>query len=212
MSKKIANLLVVDNSGSMSPLRQMVVSGFNEQVETIRSLDKQNGTESIVGLVYFDSSVNVKFAKKQANEVELLTLESYVPSGGTAFYDGLAIAIKTLEDALGGDLSETEVVVTTITDGEENSSRKYAGSQLADLIKQFQDDYGWTFSFIGANIDTEKLATSLNVSATNAINFAYSAEGAKAAFDTLKVARSMYYSKKLSDEDTKTMFFTDTQK
>jgi len=207
-AKKIANLIVVDRSSSMSTIRDKVILGFNEQLQSIKTLDETNGTKSSVSIVYFDSGVEVPVTKADPLSLEPLTSTSYVPNGMTAFYDGLAMGIKNLEDALGSELGETEVLVTTITDGQENSSRKYTGSQVADLIKQFQTDYGWTFNFIGANIDTEQLAQTLNVSASNAINFAATDEGTKVAFDTLRMARTSYYTKKLSGEDTTQDFYS----
>ena len=204
---KIYNLFVLDKSGSMQTIKQQIIQGYNAQISSIKELDQVNGTESYFGLVVFDSNVYIKYLNEPINIAEPLTFNSYAPDGGTAFYDALGVSVKALEDKLGSELNTAKVLITALTDGEENSSKKFVGGQVADLIKQFQTDYGWTFSFIGANIDVEKLASSLNVATSNAINFAYSAEGASAATTSLISARTSYYTKSLNGEDTSKGFF-----
>jgi hypothetical protein len=209
---KIVNLFILDKSGSMASIKPTIIKGFNEQIASIKKLDEENGTESLFGLVIFDTSVNIKYLNEPMAVAELLTDTSYRPDGGTAFYDALGVAIKALEDKLGSDLSDAKVLITALTDGEENSSRQYTGSQVADLVKQFQEDYKWTFSFIGANIDVEKLAKHLNVDTSNTISFVASAAGTEDAYTSLNLARSAYYTKSLNREDTTRGFFQDKTK
>lgn len=209
---KIVNLFVLDKSGSMQSIKQKIISGYNEQLQDIKKLDKENGTESLFGLIVFDSSVVVKYLNEPINIAEELTDKSYRPDGGTAFYDAIVDSIKRLEDKLGSDLSEAKVLITYLTDGEDTSSHRFQPSQAADLIKQFQEDYKWTFSFIGANIDVAALARTLNVSTSNTLNFAATAEGTQLATRSLISARSAYYSKSLKGEDTTTSFFSNDDK
>lgn len=206
---RIVNLFVLDNSGSMSSIKQAIISGFNEQVESIKALDASNGTQSLFGFVTFDTEVKIRYLNESINAAEPLTFKSYFPIGGTAFHDAIGVSIKALEDKLGSELETAKVLVTFLTDGEENSSKLYKGSQAADLIKQVQDEYDWTFSFIGANIDVAKLAESLHVDKSNTLNFVASAEGTKFATDTLKSARESYYTKSMEGKQTKTAFFTE---
>lgn len=204
---KIVNLFILDKSGSMQQIKDTIIKGYNEQLESIKKLDKENGTESTFGLVVFDSRVEVKYLNEPINTAETLTSTNYIPDGFTAFYDALGISIKALEDKLGTDLADAKVLVTALTDGQENASLKYTGSQVADLIKQYQTDYNWTFSFIGANIDVEQLAKALNVSTSNTLNFVATAAGATFATDSLIQARSSYYTRSLNGEDTSKSFF-----
>lgn len=211
---KIVNLFVLDRSPSMGSIKSKIIEGYNQQLDAIRQLDKDTGIQSTFGLVTFDTTVEVRYLNKHLDFAARLDEHNYRPDqgSGTAFYDGVAKAIKALEDELGSDLSDAKVLVTVLTDGEENSSRYYTGSQVADLIKQFQADYGWTFSFIGANIDVEKLAKALNVSTSNTLNFVASAAGTQSATDTLISARSAYYTRSLKGEDTSKSFFSSDSK
>lgn len=208
---QIVNLFVLDKSGSMQSIKQKIIEGYNEQLQDIKRLDRENGTESLFGLITFDSSVVVRYLNEPINIAEELTATSYRPEGGTAFYDAIVDAIKALETKLGSDLTEAKVLVTFLTDGDDTSSRRFYASQARDLIKQFEQDYKWTFSFIGANIDMDALATTLGVSTSNTLNFTADAVGTQAATRSLISARASYYSKSLNGEDTTQSFFAATE-
>lgn len=204
---KIVNLFVLDKSGSMSIIREKIISGFNEQIQDIKKLDKQMDVKSSFGLMVFDSQVVVKYLDQPVEVAEELNAVNYRPDGGTAFYDAIVDSIKALENSLGSSLTDCKVLVTYLTDGEDTSSSRFEPSQAADLIKQFQDDYQWTFSFIGANINVEELARKLNVPTSNTLNFVATAEGTQFANSSLISARSAYYTRSLNGEDTSKSFF-----
>ena len=55
--KRVFNLLVVDESGSMEIIRKQALMGINETLETIRKIDKaHNDLEQRVTLITFDST------------------------------------------------------------------------------------------------------------------------------------------------------------
>ena len=46
-----------------------------------------------------------------------------------------------------------KVLFVVLTDGEENSSRRYSQMMIADRIEHQRKKYGWEFVFLGANQD-----------------------------------------------------------
>ncbi len=54
------------------------------------------------------------------------------------------------------------VLVTILTDGEENASREYNGAAIKKLVEELKEK-GWTFTYIGANHDVDKFADSLSI-------------------------------------------------
>jgi len=54
------------------------------------------------------------------------------------------------------------VLVTIITDGEENSSKEFTGQMIKKMIDELKA-LGWVFTFIGANIDVEKVAAQISI-------------------------------------------------
>ena len=55
-AKKVFNLIIVDESGSMSVIREQAFTGMNETLKTIQNLQKKySDTEQLVTLMTFDS-------------------------------------------------------------------------------------------------------------------------------------------------------------
>ena len=56
MKKRVFNLIIVDESGSMEIIRKQAFAGMNETLETVRTMQKQfPETEQHVTLITFDS-------------------------------------------------------------------------------------------------------------------------------------------------------------
>ena len=68
--KKIFNLIIVDESGSMSVIQKQALSGLNETLHTVRLLAKQHADlEQNVTLLFFDSNHrNYKYFNTPAND------------------------------------------------------------------------------------------------------------------------------------------------
>jgi len=50
-----------------------------------------------------------------------------------------------------------------MTDGEENSSRKYQPSKVREMIKHQEDKYNWTFLYIGTDISNTNDADNIGI-------------------------------------------------
>ena len=86
----------------------------------------------------------------------------------------LKAAADKCEDATG--------IVTIITDGYENSSTHYSLQKVAKMISSLKE-LGWTFNFIGANIDVDKVSQSLNID--NAMAFLATKTGTRSMMSSL---------------------------
>ena len=165
MNKKVFNLIVVDESGSMEIIREQAFSGMNETLATIRLMqEKYPDTDQRVSLVTFDSNHTTwHYDNTAANQTKDLTRDQYSPGGCTPLYDAIGKAVSRLNtQAEEGD----NVLVTIITDGEENSSREWTLSMIRELIEKLKKRE-WTFSLIGTdNLDVESMASSMHIDAT----------------------------------------------
>ena len=85
---------------------------------------------------------------------------------------------------------DDKVLVTVITDGEENSSREYDGKAISSLVDKLKGE-GWVFTYIGANQDVEKVAASIHIH--NSISFAATCVGTSAMFAREKKARTRFF-------------------
>lgn len=197
MSNRIVHLFILDSSGSMENIKQSIIEMFNEQIRHIRNLADQHDSLSYVGLVVFGSSktpVDVKFIAEPVDELKPLNNNIYQPYGSTPMNDAIGIGITQLTAKIGYYFHDTLVRVTIFTDGYENSSRKYTYSQISDLIKEYQEEYGWEFNFVGANIDVDELGKTLNISKENTIAFVADDAGVQAMSAQYSDNLTAYYS------------------
>ncbi len=173
---KIYNLIILDESGSMSSIYNQALSGINETINSIRqSQEKYPEQRHFVSIVTFEGN-GMDGVKTRRNcvpvaEVSDLTNKDYQPGGCTPLYDAMGKAISELDrEVEAGD----GVLVTIITDGMENSSQEYSGRAVKDLVAM-QRKKGWTFAYIGANQDAVEVARDLNIQ--NAMNYDATPEG-----------------------------------
>ena len=142
--KRVFNLLVVDESGSMEIIRKQALVGINETLETIRKIQKTHSElEQRVTLITFDSTHKKLFYDNvAADDAYSLSMRDYRPCGGTPLYDTIGMGIAKINaQAAEGD----NVLVTIVTDGEENCSEEYSLRMIKNLIEKLKKQ-GWTFT------------------------------------------------------------------
>ena len=132
--KRVFNLLVVDESGSMEIIRKQALVGINETLETIRKIQKAHSElEQCVTLITFDSTHKKLFYDNvAADDACSLSMRDYRPCGGTPLYDTIGMGIAKINAQAAED---DNVLVTIVTDGEENCSEEYSLRMIT-----FQED------------------------------------------------------------------------
>ena len=189
MKTKVFNLIILDESGSMSCIERQALNGLNETLQTIRrAQDKFPEQEQLVSIVPFESG-NIRLLRDKVSikEVSDLRPDEYNPGACTPLYDAIGFGINSIRKAVTDDDS---VLVTIITDGEENSSEEYSGKAIAMIIDELKKK-GWMFTYIGANQDAVSVAMTINI--TNAMNFVQDDEGTKAMFEKERRSRERYF-------------------
>ena len=198
MSKRIFNLIIVDESGSMSIIREQALMGMNETIETIIKMQEMhNDIEQRVSLLTFDSDHRrFIFDNAPAKRTYKLGYRDYNPGGATPLYDAIGLGISKV-NALTG--AEDNVLVTIITDGYENCSTEYNLSMIKNLIEKLKQQ-NWTFTFIGTdNLDVEGMAHDMGIS--NSLSFAQTVEGTKAMFSRDRRSRVRHCERLVKNEE-----------
>lgn len=174
----VFNLIILDESGSMSCVTKQTISGCNETLNTIRSAaEKYPNLRQFVSIYAFQGGTSIPSRYLLCNEtvdkVKDITDMEYKPWGNTPLLDAVG---KTLTDLkmVAATHADATGMITIITDGYENSSTKYTWEQIAALISQFEE-MGWTVSLIGANIDVKEMSSKMRIS--NSMAFDQTAEG-----------------------------------
>ncbi len=183
------DLIILDESGSMCTIYKQALDGVNETLDTIRQSQTEDDTQRhFVSLVAFDSShLRFIFNGTPAEKSKNITTEQYRPGECTPLYDAMGVAINDLRTRVA---DEDIVMVTVITDGEENSSQVYTSAMVKALVDELRLK-GWTFTYLGANQDVEAVATDLNID--NYMAFEASEEGAQDMWKQECKMRKRYY-------------------
>ncbi len=156
-TKRVFNLIIVDESGSMSIIRKQAFAGMNETLQTVRKMqEKYPDQTQLVTLVTFDSDHTTwHFDNTQASDTKDLAWKDYNPGGSTPLYDAIGKAVSKVNAQIN---EEDNVLVTIITDGEENSSIEWTLKMVRTLIEKLKKQH-WTFTLIGTdNLDVETMA------------------------------------------------------
>lgn len=172
--------LIVDKSGSMADVTHQTITGYNEQVQQIQSVQRDFPEQLItIGLTTFNGKVDHHYFDVPAMNASWLSQQTYIPDGSTSLYDAIGLAVQKLEQqqaAFGRDY-DTSVVVIVLTDGYENSSRNFRLADIKRMIGRLEETGKWTFSFIGATLDAVEVATQMDIKVQN--SFAFTKEAMK---------------------------------
>lgn len=178
-SKQVHNLIIVDESGSMSIIHKQAFTGMNETLQTIRQMqEKYPDQKQYVTLLTFDTGhTKWHYDNTPADKTQDLGWKDYNPGGGTPLYDAIGKGISKVN----ANITEGEhVLVTIITDGEENSSEEWTLKMVRNMIEKLKKQ-NWTFTLIGTdNLDVESMAHSFAIE--EHLAFAEDEEGAQSMF------------------------------
>ncbi|NTW24294.1 MAG: VWA domain-containing protein [Lentimicrobium sp.] len=202
---KVINLIILDESGSMQSIKHSIIQGFNEIVQTIKGVEKQYPEqEHIITLLTFNG-LGQKYLLENMPVEKLFEIDEsrYLPDASTPLYDAMGFSLGKLRQQLRNE-KNFNVLVTILTDGEENSSKEFKGKAIKSMVEELKAQ-NWTFTYIGADHDVEKFA--LSISITNSIVFHKNEADMSKMFEREKNARMKYSNKIRNQEDTTEDFY-----
>ncbi|GAF75898.1 unnamed protein product [marine sediment metagenome] len=154
---------ILDESGSMYSRQKETVDGFNEYIQKL----KKDKCKVSLTLTKFNDNVTVVFKNKSINDVKEMTSDDYKPDMCTALYDAIGITAQKL-----GKIKDNEkALFIIITDGYENMSKEFKLVDIKSLIKDKEKE-GWTFTFLGGDLDAKQEGSNIGVASLNTLSFA----------------------------------------
>jgi len=191
---------VLDESGSMQAAYEATISGFNEFLDSQR--DKALG-ECRVTLVKFNGDrIKTVYTDRHIDDVKPLTRNDYSPANVTPLYDAIGQAIRDTEEKYrasvdvlkaltgsDGGSATPMVIMLVMTDGLENTSKKYDRKAIFDMISEKKNE-GWVFAFMGADQDSWAAAQPLGFDQGCVANYASSMT--REAFGGVSAATQTY--------------------
>ena len=136
MKKGLTEMVfILDRSGSMCGLEKDTIGGFNSMIKQ----QKQAEGSAVVSTVLFDDEIKVLHDRVAIDKIREMTDEDYFTCGCTALLDAVGGAIHHIGNihkyARNDDVPEKTIFVI-ITDGLENSSRRYNLAKVKKMISR----------------------------------------------------------------------------
>lgn len=188
-TKRVNNLVIVDESGSMGVICKEALAGINETITTCQKMQKAHPElEQRITLITFDSGhFKIHYDNIDAASARPLTTEDYNPCAATPLYDAIGKGIAKMNAQTEAD---DNVLATIITDGEENCSEEYNLKMVKTLIEKLKKQ-GWTFTLIGTdNLDVEGMAGAMAID--NHLSFAEDEKSTARMFAKERRSRERY--------------------
>ena len=202
---QVHNLIILDESGSMFSIKKQIISGFNEVVQTVKGVEQQYPEqEHLISFVTFNGlGITDQLFNSPVKYLKELEEEGYKPGASTPLYDAIGHGVSKLEKLLEG-VTDYNVLVTVLTDGEENSSREYTVGAIKSKIEKLKNRR-WTFTYTGTDHDVFRAAKNLSID--NYLHFSKDDIAMEAMFSKEKAARMNYSQKIRTGKDTDKDFY-----
>ncbi|MFZ1702798.1 MAG: vWA domain-containing protein [Saprospiraceae bacterium] len=211
MEKKhqVHNLIILDESGSMASIQETTIQGFNEIVQTIKGIEKEfPDQEHYISLLSFNGlGIKTHHFIDPVEKLTELNTTLYRPDASTPLFDAMGFGLNKLNQEL-TDQTDYHVLVTIMTDGQENASKEFSGSDIKKLVEEFKMK-GWTFTYIGTDHEVDKFAKSVSIS--NHMVFSKNEDDMKEMFEKEKSARKMFSAKIERNENKEYGFYDDEE-
>ncbi len=177
-------VFILDRSGSMAGLEDDTIGGFNAMVEK----QKKEEGGALLSAVLFSDRSKVVYDRVDVRKVEPMTDRQYSVGGCTALLDAVGDAIRHIANvhkyAREEDRPGRTVFVIT-TDGMENASRRFGYDEVKRLIRKEQEEHGWEFLFLGANIDAAETAEMVGIRRDRAVRYACDGAGTRLNYEVV---------------------------
>ena len=182
MKKGLTELVfILDRSGSMSGLESDTIGGFNGMLEN----QKKEEGEANVTTVLFDDAIDIIHDRFPIHVVHPLTNKDYYVRGCTALLDAIGSTVKKIENIqshLPEEMKAEKIIFVITTDGMENASQEYSAKMVKKMIEKQQEN-GWQFLFLGANIDAVSEAEKIGIKKSHAATYLNDSEGVQLNYE-----------------------------
>ena len=174
MKNTIHYILILDQSGSMIDIKKEVILSFNEQVEMILKLKKEE-PEAVIKLTLctFNDHVDFKFIDKDLDLIQKLTDADYQPDSTTALYDAIGASFVKITELT--ELND-QVFFAIFTDGLENTSKHYRAEDIQFKLSEAEKN-GWEVKFFCRYEDKLFYQSRLNLSEKEMMNISLDKAG-----------------------------------
>lgn len=180
-------IFILDRSGSMAPFTTDTIGGYNNLVRE----QKESGADVLITTVLFNCEPYTLCRRIPVGEVPEMTGREYRAYGSTALIDAVITTVNDIlntHTALDPEDVPKNKICFIATDGHENSSRCYTAETMKATIKHMEDNLGWKFFYLGADLNAVEDGVSLGFSRERSASHSQSERGHYEKFSAMKCA------------------------
>lgn len=137
-------VVILDESGSMDCIKDKMITALNDLITEQKQVEGRLATFT---LVKFSETVKQYVHDKPIKEVSLLDHSAYCPNGCTSLYDAIGDTIEQFNN-------DQDVLMVIVTDGQDNSSRRYNKRQIAQMIENKKTTANWSYVYLSCDLST----------------------------------------------------------
>lgn len=206
----------LDSSGSMNSLRGDAIRMYNETVQRIKAEALATGQDTFLSLYVFGGhwtfDTRSLYRNVPISMVQELTLGDYLPSGNTPMFDCIGLSAIEHQRLLDSDNKNTSFLMITITDGEENSSKKFDYTAIQEILRYTQATDRWTHTFLIPRGYKSRFVAQYGVFAGNVAEWDQTAEGVRESSNITQQGISDYFALRSKGIGATQSFYTDVSK
>ncbi len=152
-NSKFKIVVILDESGSMESIRKNMLDSLNDLIKEQKQIKERPATFT---LIKFNDKINRKYENLPLEEMNLLSSEDYIPSGSTSLYDAIGTTINRFRN-------ERDVLMVIITDGQENSSKKYNKQFVSTKLDEKKKYNNWSYVYLSCDLQTFEQGTGIGL-------------------------------------------------
>lgn len=201
-----------DHSGSMGSRRQYALKDYNDTINVIRSEAEKYSIDTVVSVVEngIGRPARVNRAIVNSSIYALKPLDVYIADGNsTPLFDSIGDLIEQFESLPDKDDPMVSFLIMVITDGEENSSKRWSAQMIGKEIERLQATDRWSFTFRVPVGYKAKLVKSFGVPADNVIEWELNNQGLEKSSQKTELGLQTYYASRSVGATSSKAFYAD---
>lgn len=202
-----------DHSASMRGIARAAGHDYNDNIAAIKENAQKHNIDTIVSVVQCGAGYPAKVVREvvnsNVNKLKPIAEGKYIADGNsTPLFDSVGDLIEQFESVPDANDPDVSFVVMIITDGQENSSRKWNGSTLSKKIKQLQATDRWTFVF-RVPVGERRSLMQYGIPGGNILEWDQTDHGVEVATKATRSAFDSYYSSRTLGAKSTDKFYAD---
>jgi len=187
--------MIIDRSGSMQSLGDSVLSGVQTYLQELSAVDERDSSDTTVLFSTFDDKYQVKHNGVSIKDAQAaITAADIEPRGMTALHDAIGFGLRDTQDAVRAMPTKPgKVVVFILTDGQENSSKKWNAKSIKKQIAKLEAaPYNYAFFFAAAGQDALDTGARMGLGADDCITWSPDRRATAATFGAVAEATTSH--------------------